>query len=228
MIDLLTYNSYDTILERYENYGISQVLCITKDFDFWTRTLNNSSVLLKEIKRNISKGQQGCVVGKINKEIILPVGDRELEFYSQARNISPILKFENVLNKSKLANKNNIYFSLKYQNSSQKLIYFVRAEGTDYVKIGETTNIDKRIQSLQTGNPNNLILEIVTNVDNEKSIHEALSEYHHNNEWFLINDESMNRIKKDLKENYNVIPYEDIIDKITNISYSLSNVFRKD
>lgn len=70
------------------------------------------------------------------------------------------------------------------------MIYFVRAAGTDYIKIGYTADADSfkgRLQSLQTGQPWKLeVLRVVEDAGQwmESAFHVAFAEYRHHGEWF--------------------------------------------
>ncbi len=64
------------------------------------------------------------------------------------------------------------------------MIYFIKAG--QYVKIGYTRDITKRMSSIQTGNP--LVLELLAlikgNNKKEKQLHYDFSVYHKHGEWF--------------------------------------------
>jgi hypothetical protein len=69
-------------------------------------------------------------------------------------------------------------------------IYAIQAEGTPYVKIGQTTgSVEKRLRSLQTGQPFPLTILAVVRIDIpprvlEGQVHALLAPYRHQGEWF--------------------------------------------
>lgn len=76
------------------------------------------------------------------------------------------------------------------------MIYFMRAAGTDMVKIGYTkdeASLGRRLKTLQTGHP--WLLEIVRTIDGaqwaEGWLHEVFKADHHRGEWFTWNPEMM-------------------------------------
>ena len=72
------------------------------------------------------------------------------------------------------------------ENEYSEHIYFV-SDGK-YVKIGVTNNVEKRLQSLQSGNPKklNLLFVIKGNKDLESYLHSKFKKYKKLNEWFDI------------------------------------------
>ena len=70
------------------------------------------------------------------------------------------------------------------------MIYIIRAEGTNYYKIGSTKDVGKRLKGLQTGCPNklSLITSFNGNYEHEKRIQEHLKKYktRENGEWFEL------------------------------------------
>jgi len=76
-------------------------------------------------------------------------------------------------------------------------IYLLKSEDNGYYKIGKTINPEKRIKSLQTGNPEKIIIISKVNVESrfsskiETAMHSQYSYAHKNGEWFDldINDE---------------------------------------
>jgi len=74
-----------------------------------------------------------------------------------------------------------------------------------FIKVGKTNNIQKRISSLQLGNPKPITLikvyEHVHNVSNlESNVCVALKSYHHRSEWFVYNEDSMAIIDNTVKQ----------------------------
>lgn len=81
------------------------------------------------------------------------------------------------------------------------MIYFIK-QG-DYVKIGYTSNIQKRIAQLQTSSPNRLKLIglIDGTLDDESEYHRRFSHLRGNGEWFVHTqglDNFINALNKDL------------------------------
>ena len=68
------------------------------------------------------------------------------------------------------------------------------------IKIGRTRNVNKRVQQLQTGNPEVLKLfdtKFYNNVTKkEKELHEELKPYCELNEWFTLNQDVLIILKK--------------------------------
>lgn len=77
-------------------------------------------------------------------------------------------------------------------------VYIIRMTGTDYYKIGIASNPKARLKQLQTGNP--IQLEMIYNVrvlDSyglEGYFHEKLRNTNVQNEWFQLNDATLNEI----------------------------------
>lgn len=78
------------------------------------------------------------------------------------------------------------------------MIYFIGIEGTDYVKIGRATNVQKRPASLATAHPLDLsILRVIKtsghleDVILEKQIHTYLKDCRAKREWFELDREKL-------------------------------------
>lgn len=69
-----------------------------------------------------------------------------------------------------------------------RMIYLVKAVGTQYVKIGVASNPIARIRGLQTGMPTDLtILAAAYWPDsNERRLHRVLRQYRTRGEWFVL------------------------------------------
>lgn len=69
------------------------------------------------------------------------------------------------------------------------VIYFVRAKGLDYIKIGFSKNLDKRLRVLQASSP--VPLELIKYVRGTMSTEQALlhvfGKYRVHGEWFKVN-----------------------------------------
>lgn len=71
------------------------------------------------------------------------------------------------------------------------MIYFVTAHGLDYVKIGQTVDVESRVSNLQTAYPKKLQVWAVMNgsFQTETGIHELFKHLRKNGEWFKKTDE---------------------------------------
>lgn len=81
------------------------------------------------------------------------------------------------------------------------LLYLIH-DGT-YTKIGITDNWRKRLHTIQTGNPHDLLTRALFNYDSipdqavkdlEKRLHTQLRNFHRRGEWFLLPEEIIDRI----------------------------------
>jgi predicted GIY-YIG superfamily endonuclease len=90
-----------------------------------------------------------------------------------------------------------------------KYIYIIQMKGTNYFKIGVSNNLNKRLSTLQTGNPVKLYIVryyiIYTDANRlEKLLHNYLSEYHIRLEWFCISVDILKDIENIINK-HNVI-----------------------
>ena len=88
------------------------------------------------------------------------------------------------------------------------MIYIIRAEDTNYYKIGYTENVEKRLKGLQTGCPNNLILIdfFNGNYTHERQIQEHFKQYkiREIGEWFEFSDKAiLKQVCTKIKNLYN-------------------------
>lgn len=78
---------------------------------------------------------------------------------------------------------------IKKTHHKGKHLYFIRSG--PYVKIGRTDNINKRLTQLQAMNPHEI--RLVNYYENkgelEHTLHENFKHFHHQGEWFLLDDE---------------------------------------
>lgn len=77
-----------------------------------------------------------------------------------------------------------------------RTIYLIQHEKLDtYTKIGITSNLDKRIKSLQTASPTGIHLVYSINTKHaekiEKHLHRKYSKYNTNLEWFNLSREQI-------------------------------------
>jgi hypothetical protein len=102
----------------------------------------------------------------------------------------------------------------KNDKESKDRVYFVQAG--EYIKIGYTSNIQKRLDSLQTGQPLEIKCLCLIKGDRrvESSLHKKFGEYRVRREWFSMSDELMQYIQT-LKDNDMDLSFE------VSINYSL-------
>ncbi len=70
--------------------------------------------------------------------------------------------------------------------------YFIREEGSEFVKIGYTAEDPlRRLGEIQTGNPRKLILEAIEKGDEKQEtlLHKRFKAFHHRREWFYYSRE---------------------------------------
>lgn len=73
------------------------------------------------------------------------------------------------------------------------LTYIIKSNSI--YKIGRTTNLEKRLKSLATGNPDIEVI-IVYNEDIESSLHNLFKEYHYKLEWYKLPNDFEEIIKE--------------------------------
>lgn len=81
----------------------------------------------------------------------------------------------------------------------KKFLYLIQhKEITEYTKIGYTTDIDKRIKSLQTASPTGINLIYLVESDYayqmEQSLHKQYSSKNSNLEWFKLNETDIKNV----------------------------------
>ena len=81
------------------------------------------------------------------------------------------------------------------------MVYFIRAIGTNRIKIGYTTNIEKRLLAYKTHSPFEVKLERCIELGSiekekqlEKELHKKYSEQRLHGEWFAIGSEAVNNV----------------------------------
>ena len=93
------------------------------------------------------------------------------------------------------------------------MIYFIKLN--DFVKIGFSDDVSKRVAQLQTSSPYNLdVLCIIEgDYDKEKELHELFKQYSARGEWFYLSEEILEYIKscKDLKWSLGFEKQEDVV-----------------
>ena len=72
-------------------------------------------------------------------------------------------------------------------------VYFIRALGTDLMKIGSASNVMKRLGALQTGSPHRLWLMHICDggLKEEGDLHRRFAQFRRNGEWFALSDEHL-------------------------------------
>ena len=79
------------------------------------------------------------------------------------------------------------------EKPSFEYVYFIRAQGTNLIKIGRTTSLQDRLNTLQTGCPHQLELIIaVAHPDSpsiEKRLHQKFERYGTTGEWFALSED---------------------------------------
>lgn len=78
------------------------------------------------------------------------------------------------------------------------MIYFIRAEGTPFVKIGFTSGpVEKRVAALQTGSPHRLVVESTLErgtLEHEEHLHALFSDAHTGGEWFELDRDDVHSV----------------------------------
>ena len=93
-----------------------------------------------------------------------------------------------------------------------KMLYIIKAESA--IKIGVTSNLDSRIQQLQTGNPYKIIIlrtynEQKSNIEFlERKLHSVFDDFRLNGEWFKFHDNIEIDIHNSILKNYPNIEYK--------------------
>jgi len=77
-----------------------------------------------------------------------------------------------------------------------KTVYFIHQLGSNFVKIGCSNNLKKRLETLKTANPNQLEIIFTTTEYEERNVHHAFNIYHHKGEWYEIPNEIIQEIKQ--------------------------------
>jgi hypothetical protein len=97
------------------------------------------------------------------------------------------------------------------------MIYLIQSE--NYLKIGYTDNVGKRLKQYDTYNPNYKLLGIdFGNEEDEKNLHYLCKEYLYKTEWFNYNEKII-----EIFANYEQDPTHSITDKA--ILLSINNIF---
>ena len=83
--------------------------------------------------------------------------------------------------------------------NSPRLIYFIKEEGSNYVKIGSSRTPETRLMDLQVSNPRKLKLLRMVDAGKgaEAAFHKLFDQDRVRGEWFYISDELDKFIKQD-------------------------------
>lgn len=92
-----------------------------------------------------------------------------------------------------------IYGSAKTKVVERNMIYFIQQGEDGPIKIGKTTDINRRLKELQTGTPNKLHLVGLINEDNlsERDFHSAFSHLHITSEWYKPGEDLLSFIERE-------------------------------
>ena len=139
-----------------------------------SKNLSETKIYLKEIEAElISKNQRKYIYEIINIEL----NDYEIDYMkSKGKKVS--------------------------KNTNKTIIYFIQQGNGGSIKIGISSNIEKRLASLQTGSPYKLkvLLTIKGSEKLEKEIHSKFAEYRLSGEWFKPVKQITDYINQKLKD----------------------------
>jgi len=78
----------------------------------------------------------------------------------------------------------------------RSVIYFIQSEHGGSIKIGQADDVARRLQGLQTGRPDRLVLlsAFIATVSDERRLHEALSKHRDKGEWFYPHPDVMTAV----------------------------------
>lgn len=98
--------------------------------------------------------------------------------------------------KQSKSNHNRSQSAQKKKKSENSIVYFIQAIDSGIIKIGQTTDIGKRLAALQTGCPEQLT--VLKTMPGDKSIerllHKKFSAANKQGEWFYPTDELLKYI----------------------------------
>jgi hypothetical protein len=138
----------------------------------------------KENAASIRKGDLCKIL--IEPEHFILKSPRERFYFMQAINIKQIVEWAKKL-QSDYPEMIAQISKMKKATADVGVVYFVEAEGTGFIKIGKTNNIEKRLRSLQTATPHRLILrKCLTGATHEKNMHDFYKEYKIRGEWYKL------------------------------------------
>lgn len=82
-------------------------------------------------------------------------------------------------------NKDRVH-AKRYNSDTTGFVYFIQGESGGPIKIGYTTDIERRLKDLQTGYPDilKLLMAFRGNQEYEKALHKQLQPYRLSGEWF--------------------------------------------
>jgi hypothetical protein len=87
-----------------------------------------------------------------------------------------------------MANETSVADQLR--TISKSVVYFITPIHSRRVKIGVTTNVEKRLKALQTGHHAKLAVLLIIPGDSiaERSLHNRFKKDHELGEWFVLSD----------------------------------------
>lgn len=92
--------------------------------------------------------------------------------------------------------------SSEKKETKVKHVYIISCENSDMHKIGRTSgSVQKRLKSLQTGNPNKLGIYLDINVRNDSELEAKMHQFFKEKrgkigEWFLLDKKDLKKIKR--------------------------------
>ena len=99
---------------------------------------------------------------------------------------------------------------MKWSNST----YIIKTKGHNYYKIGWSSNVEKRIKSLQTNCPFQLeiLIKVVDSSLNEKYWHKHFEKYRTYGEWYKFQDKQVRELRYVIKK-INIHRYKSYVDE---------------
>lgn len=102
------------------------------------------------------------------------------------------------------------------------MVYFIKAEGTPFIKIGYSENVHHRLTKMQADCPLQLtVIKVIEgDQESEKLLHKIFAAYHHKGEWFDITEKMIDEIEDYLYEADSFLwkRLRDLLDKKTDIN----------
>jgi len=175
------------------------------------KQLENEGHTEKSICYSVWRGQDNLFKNKHDKRFwgifintvrkwSWPKGDPRWDEYWKRKKEEK--KAKQIKDEMEKAISESTYRKRKYQMRYPGYIYFVQGECGGPIKIGYSTDIEKRIKTLQTGYPDVLgILYLIPgDMADEEELHKELAYYRMRGEWFKPDEEVLRKIEF-LKQN---------------------------
>lgn len=87
----------------------------------------------------------------------------------------------------------------KHQFNQINYVYFIKESSNHFVKIGQSNNVEKRLNTVQTSSPAELSLELkiptFDSISGEKFFHKLFSDKHVRGEWYRIEENKLEFLK---------------------------------